>query len=109
MYIIGGVGALCWLAGVVMISVASLICYVKSSRVPAAVMFISSVVAIATELARAIYPYLMRNQSLPAGTITWQYIVPMQILGTLTGISMFVFAVAFWRLQRHVAPRDEAG
>jgi hypothetical protein len=91
------------LAAVVMISVVSLICYIKTSHVSAAVMFVSSVLTIVSELVREFCPLYMRILSPQAPLNT----VPMQILICLVGIGMFVFAVAFWRLLRHVAPQDE--
>lgn len=105
MVVIGATGGVLILAAMMMISVASLICYVKTSRVSAAVMFISSVVAIATEFARELCPLLWKSAQ--PGTIAGQFFFAIQTLAVITGISMFVFAVAFWRLLRHVAPRDE--
>ena len=106
MVVIGATGAVFMLAAVVMISVVSLICYVKTSHVSAAVMFISSIVAIATEFARELCP-LLWNKSAQPGTIAGQFFFAIQTLAAITGISMFVFAVAFWRLLRHVRPQDE--
>ena len=108
MYIIVAL-ALFIVPGVATISVVSLICYVKTSHVSAAVMFISSVVAIATELARELCPLLLRNKPLQPGTMAWEYFFAVQTLAAITGISVFVFAVAFWHLLRKVPPRDEAG
>ena len=63
MFVIGATGAIFMLVAVVMISVVSLICYIKTSHVSAAVMFVSSVLTIVSELVRDFYPLLMRGQS----------------------------------------------
>ena len=64
MFIIGAVGSLLTLAAMVIVTAGSLVCYIKTSRLSAAVMFVSSVVMSVSIVVRDAYPWMFRNQSL---------------------------------------------
>jgi hypothetical protein len=109
MYALILIGDLLLLAAMISMSVGSLLFYIKFSGLPAAIMFVSSVVTIMSVIGLAIYPYILRGLTVQAGSTAWQqYLLPVHFFRFLIGISAIAFAIAFWQLLRHVEPADHA-